>query len=164
MPEQNIDFSMLDLGNAAYGYQPQVFSVHSIPETILDVEALSGKSTNSTLSTNNEKIEIPVFERTPVEVSVTSAPVEVTETVDEEFDAAFELFASSPVSAPVSAPQELDISALVSAIPSKPTQYSLVVESSVNEDEAEAAMRKVLRIGESIDRMSGALKSLTVSL
>ena len=164
MPEQNVDFSMLDLGNAGYGYQPQVFSVHSIPETILDVEALSGKVSHATLSTNNEKIEIPTLERTRVEAPVEATPVRATEVIDEEFDAEFVLFASSPVSTPVSAPQELDFAALVCAIPSKPTQYSLVVDSSVDEDEAEAAMRKVLRLGESIDRMSDALKSFTFDL
>jgi len=37
IPEQAMDFSMLDLNNdSTFSYQPQVFSVLSMPETVID--------------------------------------------------------------------------------------------------------------------------------
>ena len=159
IPEQHMDFSMLEFNNDSFIYQPQVFSVISMPETLLDAEALSGKSSlPPTMASDDEKVEIPVMNRTPI----VAAPVEAeTEVIDEEFDAKFALFASSPTT--TSKPTELNIPALLASIPTKPVQYTLIVDS-VNEDAAEAAMRKVERLGESIDRMADMLKSLTVDL
>ncbi|KAG9246022.1 putative cyclic AMP-responsive element-binding protein 3-like protein 3 [Calycina marina] len=159
-PEQNIDFSTLDLGTN-YGYQPQVFSVHSIPETILDAETLSGKPTSAAVSTNAEKIEIPVIERSPIE---SEAPIEIVtspiEGDDEEFDRQFELYATSTVSTPVSKPAaQLDFTGLLFSIPAKPTQYTLILESSPNDREVESALRNCSRLSESIDRLFESLSS-----
>jgi hypothetical protein len=162
IPEQHIDFSMMDLNADAFQYQPQVFSVLSMPETILDAETLSGKSHFApTFASDNEKVELPIIERSPAP----TAPVEaVTEVVDEKFDAEFALFSASPSTPATSKPQELDISALISSISVKPVQYKLVVESTTSEDEVAAAMRRVERLSASLDRMTESLQSLTVDL
>jgi len=162
IPEHTMDFSMLDLNsNGGFSYQPQVYSVLSLPETVIDAEVLSGKSSFApSLPSVEEKVELPVIERAPAEVV---AIEEKSEVVDEEFDAdpCFALYTASP-SATVSKPQELDITALVASLPSKPVQYELVVEES--SEDAESAMRKVDRICESIDRMADKLLCLTITL
>ncbi|KAH8599531.1 hypothetical protein B0O99DRAFT_610901 [Bisporella sp. PMI_857] len=164
VPEQPLDFSMLDLNTDAYSYQPQVFSVLSLPEPTIDSEVLSGKSSlPPMMASEDDKVEIPVIEPSPI----ISAPVEEkVEVVDEEFDAKFALFASSPAptaAAPSSEPKELDIPALLASIPSKPVQYTLVVESSVSDDEAEAAMQRVERLAASMDRMADSIRRMTVN-
>jgi hypothetical protein len=165
IPEQAMDFSMLDLNtDGAFSYQPQVFSVFGIPETPIDSDILSGKSsTRYPLPSDDEKVELPVVERAPA-----SAPekveVEEVETVDEEFDAdpAFALFATAtPASKPYSIDYVLD---LLTAIPAKPEHFSLVVESRVSPDEADAAMRKVDRLCDNLEQIADRLRSLTVNL
>jgi hypothetical protein len=165
IPEHHMDFSMLDLNSdGGFSFQPQVYSILSLPETIIDAGVLSGKSSNfaPSLSSVEEKVELPVIERAPAEVIAVEEKAEV---VDEEFDAdpSFALYASSPVTT-VSDLQELDITALITSLPSKPVQYQLVVESWDSNDEAEAAMQKVERICESIDRMADKSLSLTINL
>jgi len=164
IPEHNMDFSMLDLNSdGAFTYQPQVFSVLSLPETVIDTEILSGKSSfTPSLPSDDEKVELPVIERAPAVAIIEEKEVKI---VDEEFDSdpAFALYASSSATT-VSKPQELDINALISSLPCKPVQFELIVESSDNTDEAEAAMQKVDRICASLDRMADKLLSLTINL
>lgn len=160
IPEQTMDFSMLDLNtDGAYSYQPQVFSVFGIPETHINSDILSGKSsTRYPLPSEDEKVELPVVERVPVSVVV---KVEEVETVDEEFDAdpAFALFATAT---PASKPHSIAYtSELLAAIPAKEQNFTLVVESRVTPDEADAAMRKVDRLCESLDQITNRLRSLT---
>jgi len=94
IPEQAMDFAMLDINADGFGYQPQVYSVLSLPETVIDSSILSGKSSNlvDSLQSEDEKVELPIVERKPVHKLAPSAVVE--EIVDEEFDAdpAFALF------------------------------------------------------------------------
>jgi len=167
IPEHTMDFSMLDLNSdGGFTYQPQVYSVLSLPETAIDSEILSGKSSfTPSLPSDDEKVELPTIERAPAVVTVEEQKVEA---VDEEFDAdpEFALYASSASITTVSKPQELDITALLNSLPTKPVQYELVVKSSETDDidEAEAAMRKVERICESIDRMADTMLSLTINL
>lgn len=166
IPEQHMDFSMLDLNSdGGFTYQPQVYSVLSLPETVIDSEILSGKSSfTPSLPSDDEKVELPTIERAPA--AVITVEEEKVEIIDEEFDAdpTFALYASSPT--PISKPveQELDITALINSLPSKPVQYKLIVESSNDIDDAEAAMKKVERICKSIDRMADTMLSLTISL
>ncbi|CAG8976091.1 hypothetical protein HYALB_00002369 [Hymenoscyphus albidus] len=129
IPEHTMDYSMLDLGqDGSFSYQPQVFSVLSMPETVIDSEMLSGKSSTFTpLASDDEKIELPTIERAP-EASAIEEPTTVVEVVDEEFDAdpTFALFASTPTAAtPVSKEQEFTFD--FAAMFSKPSQYELVV-------------------------------------
>ncbi|KAG4437887.1 hypothetical protein IFR05_006647 [Cadophora sp. M221] len=160
IPEQTMDFSMLDL-NSAYSYQPQVFSVLSLPETILDTETLSGKSSSfSTSASDAEKVELPKIERLPV-----SEPVEaeLSVVVDEEFDAdpAFALF-SAPVSASASeSKQDLDLSFLAN-LSIKPSQYELVTKT--DDAASDAAFRRVERLARDMDACVERLMSLTMHL
>jgi len=164
IPEHAMDFSILDLNaDGAFSYQPQVFSVLSMPETILDAEALSGKGPAFTpLASDDEKVELPTLERAPL-----SEPVEVEEVeiVDEEFDAdpAFALFTAAP-KATAPALVELDITALLAGITiEKPCQYELV-ESEDELATAEAAMKKVERMCASLETMTERLRGLTMDL
>ena len=164
IPEHAMDFSMLDLNSdGAFSYQPQVFSVLSMPETILDAEVLSGKGPAFTpLASDDEKVELPIVERAPVSETV---EVEEVVIVDEEFDAdpAFALFSAAP-KATSPAPVELDITSLIASITvEKPCQYELV-ESEDNTATAEAAMKKVERICASLETMTERLRGLTMDL
>ena len=165
IPEHAMDFSMLDLNtDSAFSYQPQVFSVLSMPETILDAEVLSGKGPAfTTLASDDEKVELPTVERAPISETV---EVEEDEIVDEEFDAdpAFALFATT-AKATSSAPVELDITTLLAGITvEKPYQYKLVVQSSEEAATAEAAMKKVERMCVSLETMTERLRGLTMDL
>jgi hypothetical protein len=163
IPEHTMDFSMLDLNSeGAFSYQPQVFSVLSMPETIFDAEALSGKGPALTpLASDDEKVELPTVERAP---SPEPATVDEVEIVDEEFDAEFALFATAPkVTRP--APVELDITSLLAGITvEKPCQYEIVVESEEDVATAEAAMKKVERMCASLESMTERLRAFTMDL
>lgn len=172
IPEQTMDFSMLDLNlntDGAFSYQPQVFSVFGIPETAIESDVLSGKTVSPAPSPASEdsKVELPFVERSPASVAgkVDLKEIEtVAETVDEEFDAdpAFALFA---VAATPAKPQDIDVvSELLAGIPAKPELFNLVVESRISDNEAEAAMRKVDRLCDGLGRISDRLRSLTLDL
>ena len=165
IPEHNMDFSMLDLNSdGAFSFQPQVFSVLSMPETILDAETLSGKGPAfKPLASDDEKVELPTVERAPLSKPTT---VDEVETVDEEFDSdpAFALFSSAPKAASP-APVELDITALLAGITiEKPCQYDIVVESEDDIATADAAMRKVERMCASLESMTERLRAFTMDL
>ena len=161
IPEQTMDFSMLDL-NGTYSYQPQVFSVLSLPETILDSETLSGKSSSFTPSISDaEKVELPKIERMPV-----SEPekAELSVVVDEEFDAdpAFALYSAPVPATTVSEPkQELDISFLAN-LSIKPSQYELV--SKTDDAASDTALRRDERLARDMDACVERLMSLTMHL
>lgn len=171
IPEQPMDFSMLDLNADAFSYQPQVFSVFGIPDTAIDSELLSGKSSAPThvMSSEDGKLELPVVERGP-ECAVGKVEVKEIETADEEFDSdpRFALFAATATSAPAPAPSKPSdietVTELLAAIPAKEEQYSLVVESSISDDEAAAASRKVDRICDILERTTNRLRALTLNL
>lgn len=163
-----MDFSMLDLNTdaSAFTYQPQVFSVLSLPEAVLDTETLSGKPSNSPFSSSlvsdDEKVELPKVERMPVaqKISVTEATVvdEVTED-DEEFDAdpKFALFVFKASVKAEEAEQATEIedeevkefalpldADFIAKLSMKPAMFELV--SVGDEMEADKAMVKVERI------------------
>jgi len=166
IPEHTMDFSMLDLNSdGGFSYQPQVFSVLSLPETSIDTELLSGKSSNSftALPSDDEKVELPAIERMP-EAAPEEAPAKAVEVVDEEFDSdpTFALYTSSPApSAAASTPAPKDFSFDFSTIDitAKPSQYELVV-SSVSDD---ACMRKVERLAAEMDAAVERLEKLTMN-
>lgn len=164
IPEQHMDFSMLDLNtDGQFSYQPQVFSVLSIPDAVIDTGVLSGKGSNfSPLASDSEKVELPTVERAPV----TESAVETTVAIDEEFDndPAFALYANdcTPVTATVSE-AELDLTFLAN-LSLKQSQYELVVERKVDESVSDAAMRKVERIAARADACLERLMGLTSHL
>jgi len=174
IPEYTMDFSVLDFTtDGAFSYQPQVFSVLSLPETVIDSEILSGKTSpfSPSLASEGEKVELPVVERMPVsEPEAVTAWTEAEE-VDEEFDAdpAFALFTSSATSPPAPESPELDLSVipLFNGIqPEKAfARFELVVEESTVDDAiANAAMAKVMRLCESLDVVAEKLSALTLDL
>ena len=164
VPEQAMDFSMLELHNDNFSYQPHVFSVLSLPESVIDTEVLSGKNSSfSCLASDDEKIELPTVERMPV--SEETAKVEFPIVVDEEFDSdpAFSLYASSPAPT-VTAPQELDLGSIIRNISLKPSAFELVTVSNVDEATSDAAMKKVERLASEMDACVDRLMSLTMHL
>jgi hypothetical protein len=156
IPEATMDFSMLDLNlDGGYSYQPQVFSVLSLPETVIDSSILSGKKSEK--FTSEQKVDYPVIRRMPVKEE---APVVATPIVDEEFDSdpAFALFTNCP--APSSSPltlADLDFSGIVC----EKSRFTLV---TVNESDAISAMDRVQRLCESIDAAAERLEALTLDL
>lgn len=160
IPEQTMDFSMLDL-NSAYSYQPQVFSVLSLPETILDSETLSGKSSSFSPSNDAEKVELPKIERLPVSEPET---VELSVVVDEEFDAdpAFALYsAPATISTASESKQDLDLSFLAN-LSIKPAQYELITKT--DDATSDAAYSRVERLSRDMDACVERLMSLTMHL
>ncbi|EHL03746.1 putative Cyclic AMP-responsive element-binding protein 3-like protein 3 [Glarea lozoyensis 74030] len=155
IPEHNMDFSMLDLNvDGAYSYQPQVFSVLSMPETVIDSEILSGKTNTpfTPLACQEEKVELPTVERVP-EVAVVEEPVKSVEVVDEEFDAdpTFALFCSSSVTAtPVAEPKEFIFDLASIDVTAKPSQYELVT-AQIDNSCTDAAMKKYQRLTSQMD-------------
>jgi len=172
IPEQPVDFSMLDLNtDGGFSYQPQVFSVLSLPETVIDISILSGKTSNSvSFKSDDEKVEIPVVKRPVSEV----APVEAPVVVDEEFEAdpAFALFAEPSASTTTSTSTDSESPAglefpditLFSGIPcEKPPQYSLVVVDPVaDEASSSIAVSNAMRICESMEATFKRLELLTL--
>lgn len=163
IPEHNMDFSMLDLnGDGGFSYQPQVFSVLSIPETVINTEALSGKTSNSFIApaSDDEKVELPTVERAPV----IEEPVKAIEVIDEEFDAdpAFALFTAAssavvPVEEDISEPKlPFDFSTLSL----KPATYELVTVSPAASSSSSAAMDRVERLSSQIDAVAERLSLL----
>ncbi|KUJ21705.1 uncharacterized protein LY89DRAFT_380751 [Mollisia scopiformis] len=60
IPEQSMDFSMLDLGNDGFpAYQPQVFSVLSIPEAVIDTESSRRSSTRNSMPIPHSLSSLP---------------------------------------------------------------------------------------------------------
>lgn len=158
VPEQTMDFSMLDINaEGGYSYQPQVFSVLSMPETVLDASILSGKASNIVPSfASEDKVELPTLERAPLmrEAAAVSAPV-----VDEEFDndPAFALFADT-TAAPSQSTLEFTAS-LWSSIPSeKASPFTLIT------DDAESSLTRVQRLFSSIEDATARLEALTMDL
>lgn len=161
-----MDFSMLDLNtDGAFSYQPQVFSVLSLPEATIDTELLSGKSSNSftALPSDDEKVEIPAIERVP-EAAPEEAPAKAVEVVDEEFDSdpIFALYASpapstaATVSEPESEPQDFSFDFSTIDITSKPSHYELIVSDG-------SCMRKVDRLAAEMDAAVERLEKLTMN-
>ncbi|PMD59328.1 uncharacterized protein K444DRAFT_530827 [Hyaloscypha bicolor E] len=164
IPEHNMDFSLLDLNeNGAFSYQPQVFSVLSLPEAVIDTEILSGKGSSFTpLASDDEKVELPKVERMPVSEP---SKVELPAVVDEEFDAdpAFALFVSSPATSTVKSEPELDLSFLAN-LSLKPSNFEFVVVPEVDEATADAAMRRVERLSADMDACLERLSRLSCHL
>jgi len=172
VPEQNMDIAMLGLtANGGYHYQPQVYSVFSMPETAFDTELLSGKSSEvfaETFESEDEKVELPIVECVPVveiDIQPTETASECAEVVDEEFDAdpTFTLFASSSVTTSPSAPVKLpDFSHLTV----KPQQYELVVSHSTTHtsDQDNILVCRMLKLCDSLETTVSRLEHLTLEL
>jgi len=167
IPEHTMDFSMLDLnGDGGFSYQPQVFSVLSMPEAVIDTSVLSGKTSNfiGRFESEDEKVEMPTIERMPVKEE---APVTLpTPIVDEEFDAdpSFALFTDS-VSAPVTAPLvKLDTISFFGIESEKALARIELVDATEDEATAAMAMARVQRLYDSIEAATERLEALTMDM
>lgn len=167
IPEHTMDFSMLDLGNdGSFSYQPQVFSVLDIPETVIDAEVLSGKTSFSPLPSDDEKVELPTVERMPATNPEKEIQAPTTPLVDEEFDSdpSFALFTAPVSTEPATKVEELDITALIMNINPKPSQYDLVISSTTDDAASDVAMRRVERMFESLESVTERLTAFTLDL
>lgn len=160
LPEQPIDFSMLDLTNQDYMFQPHVFSVHSVPEFTFDSSILSGKPSQETL-VDEEKEVLPVF----APAKRTENVIEETEhVIDDDFDSnpQFELFAAATtINTPSKTVDEepLDIETLVANI--QPAKAFLNFEL-VSEQEIIAAERRVKRLYASLNAVTARLEKMNL--
>jgi hypothetical protein len=171
VPEQPIDFSMLDLNqDTSFIYQPQVYSVHELPEVKFDTSILSGKPSNFVgpqMDSNVEKIEVNAVEHAPI---VKEPVAEIEPVADDEFDSdpTFALFAASTFTAPVTlpSPAELEDAPIFGSIGIEKAlaRYEVVVPSPESEDTADAAMTRVQRIWSSMEAVTARLEALTVDL
>jgi hypothetical protein len=153
LPEHNMDFSMLDLNtDGGFSYQPQVFSVLSMPEVTFDTSILSGKSSHLVGSFEEEKVEMPIIERMPV---IEEEIVEVTPIVNDEFDAdpAFALFSSAVVAPVQSAP-------VFQGVESEKTLH--LVDAAKSAASETAAMMRFERLCSKLDDCAARLAALTV--
>ncbi|GKT56420.1 bZIP transcription factor [Colletotrichum tofieldiae] len=175
VPEQNMDFSMLNIDNDAYNFQPQVFAVLETPDVpvTIDTNVLSGKSSNfvgEQFESDDEKIELPALEAPKVlapEIQSQTTPEE--EVFDDEFenDPEFALYHSSP--APASeGPIELDAEIfshvdIFGGVESEKVlaRYELI-DASEEEQNACVAMAKVQRIAASLEPVLARLESLVL--
>lgn len=163
LPEQVMDFSMLDLADGNFIYQPQVYSVLSLPEVTINTSLLAGKTSNfvgpSSFDSDDDKIEIPAIER-PVAVK---AEVVEEPTVDEEFEAdpAFALFTDSPTT--LIADNEL--SPIFTGISSdKSHPHFELVDATEDEALTSLAVARVHRCYSSLDAIAARLEALTIDL
>jgi bZIP-type transcription factor MBZ1 len=165
IPEHTMDFSILDLnGDGSYSYQPQVFSVLSMPEVAIDSSVLSGKSSNfvrQSFESDDEKVEIPIIERMPTKTEDIPEPT----TVDEEFDSdpTFALFSQLPTPARQT-PTNLELAPLFGGIESEKvfTRYELV--TTTNDTISALDMARIERLFSSLDVVAARLESMTKGL
>ncbi|KAI8310225.1 BZIP-type transcription factor MBZ1 [Colletotrichum sp. SAR11_240] len=172
IPEQNMDFSMLQMENADFNYQPQVFTVQTPEAPVsIDTEILSGKSSNFVgehFESDDEKIELPTIEAPKSLAPEVIAPAAAAEEVfDDEFenDPEFALYHSAPAPA-TEGPIELDTEAfshveIFGGVESEKVlaRYELV-DASEEEQNACVAMAKVQRIAASLEPVLARLESL----
>ncbi|KFY67576.1 hypothetical protein V497_00355 [Pseudogymnoascus sp. VKM F-4516 (FW-969)] len=154
-----LDFSLLDLNQHDFIYQPQVFSVHSVEEVKFDASVLSGKPAQMfDAAAEEDKLELPLFSAPEsVAAATKEAVVEVAPKEDHEFDSnpMFSLFA--PSSSTTSAPLPLDTAALIASI--QPAKALLNFEL-VDQDESERRFMKMQRLGVSIEAVVARLEGL----
>ena len=162
IPEQTMDFSMLNMDTSDGFYQPQVFTVLETPEPALDASVLSGKSKDIVEEQfESEKVEMPVIER-PVEV-----PTPVATPVDEEFenDPAFALYHDTPATE-TKAPVELDTEGLSNVDifggiePEKVLARYELVDATEEDAAAAIAMARVQRISANLESVMSRLEML----
>ncbi|KAK6225457.1 bZIP transcription factor [Colletotrichum tabaci] len=175
VPEQNMDFAMLNIDNDAYNFQPQVFAVLETPDVpvTIDSNVLSGKSSNfvgEKFESDDEKIDIPAIEapKTLAPELPSLAPAE-TEVFDDEFenDPEFALYHSTPALS-AEGPVELDTEGFsrIDIFGGVETEKVLarydLVDASEEEQNACVAMARVQRLSASLEPVLARLESLVL--
>ncbi|KAJ8122945.1 hypothetical protein O1611_g9713 [Lasiodiplodia mahajangana] len=182
VPEQSMDFSMLNLNGGGFGYQPQVFAVLETPELPeINTETLMGKSSNfvgESPASDNDKTDAPSLEA-PTEAPISStiekpqAPEVDARPVATEKKAADldgDIFDDDDNSTPVPRPLELDTDGfsavdVFGGIESEKAlaRYELV-DSSEEEKLACMALKRVERLAASLKATFSSLERLDVDL
>ncbi|KAJ8068637.1 hypothetical protein OCU04_002339 [Sclerotinia nivalis] len=162
IPEQAMDFAMLDINADGFGYQPQVYSVLSLPELVIDSSILSGKSSDlvGPLESDDAKVELPIVERKLVHELAPSAVVE--ETIDEEFDAdpAFALFAENTTSSTPSTNFDFDFDFSTLGL-NKSSQFELVIRDIESEKVISTnAFDRATKLCNNLDSMMERLEAM----
>ncbi|TQN69509.1 BZIP-type transcription factor MBZ1 [Colletotrichum shisoi] len=175
VPEQNMDFAMLNIDNDAYNFQPQVFAVLETPDVpvTIDSNVLSGKSSNfvgENFESDDEKIDIPAIEapKSLAPELPSQAPAE-TEVFDDEFenDPEFALYHSSPaLSAEGPAEPDKEGFSHIGIFGGVETEKVLarydLVDASEEEQNACVAMARVQRLAASLEPVLARLESLVL--
>lgn len=166
IPEQAMDFAMLNIESDSFNYQPRVFTVLETPDMPeIDASILSGKTSNvaEVQASDNEKVEVPVIEAPISQEAVAEAtPSKVVADLDGDIyddDVAI-----------TTAPTELNISGLSTVdifggIESEKAfaRYELV-DASEEELAAEMVARRVERLTASLEASLARLERLTIGL
>lgn len=173
IPEQTMDFSMLNIDGDSFNYQPQVFAVLETPEVPeIDTAALSGKSSNfvgESFSSDISKVEVSAIESPISSMEKSQTP-----------NAQAELVASTTVGdldgdiydddvTAVSAPAELESASFTCDIfggvePEKAFARYELVDSSEEELAANIVVRRVERLSASLESTLANLERLTLGL
>lgn len=171
IPEQSMDFSMLNIAESteAYNYQPQVFAVLETPEMPeIDTAALSGK-TSDVMSESfdaTEKVEIALPEA-PVLLESAKAqapqtPVEQSEAEKVVADLDADIFDDETS---VASPCQSIVDALSTiVIPSEKASVFELVDASQEEAVATKALARVSRLTASIEATMSRMERLTADL
>ncbi|KAK9421117.1 putative BZIP domain-containing protein [Seiridium unicorne] len=172
IPEQTMDFSMLNIAESsdAYNYQPQVFTVLETPEMPeIDTAVLSGKTSDIVRDTFEafEKAEISISEA-PIllesaKLQGPQIPAEqaVTEKVVADLDSDIFDDETTGPSQVIKSPAD-GLSSIV--IPSEKASVYELVDSSNEEAVASSALARVSRLTASIEATMARLERLTVDL
>ncbi|KAI0381620.1 hypothetical protein F5Y04DRAFT_280700 [Hypomontagnella monticulosa] len=176
MPEQTMDFSMLNLNADAFNYQPQVFAILETPEVpVIDTEVLSGKTSNfigESFSSDTEKTEVPVLE-SPVLSSVELEPETSTESVSEKTTSNLDgdiYDDEEETTVTPSKPAELDTDSLVAVDifggieTEKAFARFELVDSSHEDPTAVVASKRIDRLVASLDNALARLDMYSIGL
>ena len=166
IPEQSMDFSMLNIGADAFNFQPQVFAVIETPEVpaTISSEILSGKTSNfvgETLESDDDKLDLPALDAP--KALAPEAPVraaEPEEACDDEFenDPGFALYHTSSTTPVSSEPEALDVFGGLE--PEKVLARYQLVDASEAEGDALVAMARVQRLSAALDHVHDRLERL----
>lgn len=174
IPEQAMDFSMLNIENESFNYQPQVFTVLETPDMPqFDASVLSGKacSTDDDVpASDDEKVEAHAIE-SPVSASMEDSQVEessadticakVTDLDGDIYDD--EITAShAPAKLDISHPSMIDIFGGIE--PEKAFARYELVDASEEELAADMVAKRVERLSASLEASLSKLERLTIGL
>lgn len=178
IPEQSVDFSMINMDSGGFGYQPQVFAVLDTPELPeINTDTLIGKSSNfigESPASDGDKADAPSLEA-PVSASIekpqspdVSTEPSPVEKVAADLDG--DIFDDDDHSTPSPGPLELDTDGfsavdIFSGIESEKalSQHELV-DSSQEEKVACMALRRVEHLAASLATTFSTLKRLDTDL
>ncbi|KAL7623750.1 hypothetical protein AAE478_005303 [Parahypoxylon ruwenzoriense] len=177
IPEQTMDFSMLNLNSDAFNYQPQVFTVLETPEVpVIDTEALAGKTTNfvaGSFALDSEKAEAPIIE-SPVlpliESESTKAPAEAITADNIAVDLDGDIYDGEEGYISTLKPIEPDTDRLTAADvfgdiePEKALARYELVESSEEDVAASIAERRIAHLTAGLQPILARLELLTIGL